>query len=221
MIKKLLFIFIHPVFILLVITGLECIPYASDLGKTVVHELPKVGDNFQVAGDLAVYYFNGKGKYSYGSAACYFSYGNPSWYTKYEDGGIKTIDAQTAQKIPFLGNMCDKTTHISLKKSIPSRVNYLSTNYLLENFSDLSHVLCYVLLSLSLLYHYRMHPKKNGIAFAVCFVAGGALEFVQKFFIVGRNASIEDQVRNTLGALIGLALYAVFQAIFHKKDSPI
>ncbi|MFZ4435952.1 MAG: VanZ family protein [Flavobacterium psychrophilum] len=217
MLNKIISFFIHPLFILGVITCLECIPYKSDLGKIVVHELPKVGDNFQIAGDLAVYYYNGKGKYSYETSDCYFSFGNPAWSAKYEDGGIKTVDAQTANAIPLLGNMCDSSTHINFEKNIPSQKFNFSTNVLLENFSNISHVACFFLFTLSLLYYFRFHPKQYWIAFAASFVAGGTLEFVQKFFVVGRSASIDDQLRNTLGALLALGLYAGVYALKAKK----
>ena len=219
MLNKIISFFIHPLFILGVITCLECIPYKSDLGKIVVHEMPKVGDNFQIAGDLAVYYYNGKGKYSYETSDCYFSFGNPAWSAKYEDGGIKTVDAKTANTIPLLGNMCDSSTHINFEKNIPSQKFNFSTNVLLENFSNISHVACFFLFTLSLLYYFRFHPKQYWIAFAASFVAGGTLEFVQKFFVVGRSASIDDQLRNTLGAVLALGLYAGVHALKSKKTT--
>ena len=179
--------------------------------------MPKIGDNFQISGDLAVYYYNGKGKYSYGTADCYFSFGNPAWSAKYEDGGIKTIDAQIANQIPFLGNMCDSTSPIQFKKNIPTQKINLSTNVLLENFSNISHVACFFLFTLSLLYYFRFHSRKYWIAFAASFMAGGTLEFVQKYFVVGRSASIDDQLRNTLGTLLALGLYAGVCALKAKK----
>ena len=48
-------------------------------------------------------------------------------------------------------------------------------------------------------------------------MAGGLLEFVQKFFVVGRSASIDDQLRNTLGTLLALGLYAGVCALKAKK----
>ena len=179
--------------------------------------MPKVGDNFQIAGDLAVYYYNGKGKYSYGTADCYFSFGNPAWAAKYEDGGIKTVDAQVANQIPLLGNMCDSTTHINFKKSIPPQKLNFSTNVLLENFSNISHVACFFLFTLSLLYYFRFQPKKYWIAFTLSFMAGGLLEFVQKFFVVGRSASIDDQLRNTAGTVLALVFFMGIRAIKSKK----
>ena len=217
MLNKIISFFIHPLFILGVITCLECIPYKSDLGKIVVHELPKVGDNFQIAGDLAVYYYNGKGKYSYQTPDCYFGFGNPSWGATYEAGGIKTIDAQTANKIPLLGNMCGANSHIVFKKRIPNQEGYFATNILLDNFSDISHVLCYLILTLSLLHFFRLHPKKYWFAFLLSFSAGVVLEFVQKFFVAGRSASIDDQLRNTIGAIIALVLYGIITIIPYKK----
>lgn len=217
MLHKIKLFLIHPLVLLAVIAYLECIPYESDLGKKVYHKMPKIGDNFQISGDLAVYYYNGKGKYSYGTADCYFSFGNPSWSAKYVDGGIKTVDAQTANAIPLLGNMCDSTTKINFKKSIPSQKFNFSTNVLLENFSNISHVACFFLFTLSLLYYFRFHSRKYWVAFAVSFMAGGALEFVQKYFVVGRSASIDDQVRNTFGALLALGLYAGVRALKSNK----
>ena len=219
MLNKIISFFIHPLFILGVITCLECIPYKSDLGKIVVHELPKVGDNFQIAGDLAVYYYNGKGKYSYQTPDCYFSFGNPSWGATYEAGGIKTIDAQTANKIPLLGNMCGANSHIVFKKRIPNQEGYFATNILLDNFSDISHVLCYLILTLSLLHFFRLHPKKYWFAFLLSFSAGVVLEFVQKFFVAGRSASIDDQLRNTIGAIIALVLYGIIITIIPYKKA--
>jgi VanZ family protein len=219
MLHKVKLFLIHPLVLLAVIAYLECIPYKSELGKIVVHDPPKVGDNFQIAGDLAVYYYNGKGKYSYGTSECYFSFGNPSWSTAYEDGGIKTVDAQTANAIPLLGNMCDSTTKINFKKSIPSKKFNFSTNVLLENFSNISHVACFFLFTLSLLYYFRFHSKQYWIAFAASFVAGGALEFVQKFFVEGRSASIDDQLRNTFGAVLALGLYAFIHKLKAKRTA--
>jgi VanZ family protein len=219
MLHKVKLFLIHPLVLLAVIAYLECIPYKSELGKIVVHDPPKVGDNFQIAGDLAVYYYNGIGKYSYGTSECYFSFGNPSWSTAYKDGGIKTVDAQTANAIPLLGNMCDSTTKINFKKSIPSKKFNFSTNVLLENFSNISHVACFFLFTLSLLYYFRFHSKQYWIAFAASFVAGGALEFVQKFFVEGRSASIDDQLRNTFGAVLALGLYAFIHKLKAKRTA--
>ncbi|MBU3680506.1 MAG: VanZ family protein [Flavobacterium sp.] len=221
MLHKLKLFFIHPLVLLAVIAYLECIPYKSELGKIVVHDPPKVGDNFQIAGDLAVYYYNGIGKYSYGTSECYFSFGNPSWSTAYKDGGIKTVDAQTANAIPLLGNMCDSTTKINFKKRIPSKKFNFSTNVLLENFSNISHVACFFLFTMSLLYYFRNHSKKYWIAFAVSFLAGGALEFVQKYFVEGRSASIDDQLRNTFGAVLALAFYAFIYKLKAKRTETV
>jgi VanZ family protein len=166
-----------------------------------------------------VYYYNGIGKYSYGTSECYFSFGNPSWSTAYKDGGIKTVDAQTANAIPLLGNMCDSTTKINFKKSIPSKKFNFSTNVLLENFSNISHVACFFLFTLSLLHYFRFHSKHYWIAFAASFTAGGALEFVQKFFVEGRSASIDDQLRNTFGAVLALGLYAFIHKLKAKQTA--
>ena len=62
-----------------------------------------------------------------------------------------------------------------------------------------------------------IRSKKYWIAFIVSFIAGGLLEFVQKFFVVGRSASIDDQLRNTIGALLAVGLYAGVCALKAKK----
>ncbi len=98
-------------------------------------------------------------------------------------------------------------TSILRKTFLAKKFNF-STNVLLENFSNISHVACFFLFTLSLLYYFRFHPKQYWIAFAARFMAGGTLEFVQKFFVEGRSASIDDQLRNTLGALLALGLFA-------------
>lgn len=179
--------------------------------------MPKTGDNFQIVGDLEVYYYTGKGKYAYRTPSCYFSYGNPSWGAKYEDGGIKTIDAQIANKIPLLGNMCDSNLPIPFKKRIKNQENALSTNILLDHFSDISHVLSYLVFTLSLLHYFRFHSKRFWIAFAISFISGVLLEFIQELFVVGRSASINDQIHNTIGILIALILYAICYKISFKK----
>ncbi len=108
MLQKVFKLLIHPFLVYALIAALECIPYYPNAPKVVLYEMPLKGDNFQIVGDLEVYYFNGKGKYSYTTPDCYFGFGNPSWGARYEDGGIKTIDAAIANQIPFLGNMCDE-----------------------------------------------------------------------------------------------------------------
>jgi VanZ family protein len=207
MLQKVFKILIHPLLIYAVIAVLECIPYESDLGKKVYHEMPKVGDNFQIKGDLAVYYFTGKGKYSYDSSDCYFSFGNPSWGARYEDGGIKTIDAEIANQIPYLGNMCGEETKVDFVKSTATKEKIYSTSFLLDYFSGVSHIISYFILSLSILYNLRLRKDKYWITFIAIFFGGGILEFVQELFIIGRSASIEDQVFNCLGAIVGMTLF--------------
>jgi VanZ family protein len=213
MLQKVFKILIHPLLIYAVIAVLECIPYESDLGKKVYHEMPKVGDNFQMKGDLAVYYFTGKGKYSYDSSDCYFSFGNPSWGAKYEDGGIKTIDAEIANQIPLLGNMCEEKAKVAFVKSTVTKEKIYSTSFLLDYFSGVSHILSYLVLSLSILYHLRLQKNKYSVTFIAIFIGGGLLEFVQEFFIIGRNASFEDQFSNCFGAILGMSFFWVLSKI--------
>jgi len=207
MFDKIIKILIHPLFIYCIIATLECIPYESDLGKKVYHEMPKVGDNFQAKGDLGVYYYTGEGKYSYGTADCYFSLGNPYWGAKYEDGGIKTIEVAIANQIPLLGNMCEQKIEGPVKKGKASKNNFFSTNFLLDYFSGVSHFISYLILSLSLLYHLRLRKVKYWLTFVIVFIVGGILEFVQEFFIEGRHASYEDQISNSMGAVIAMLLF--------------
>ncbi|WP_309642449.1 VanZ family protein [Flavobacterium sp.] len=218
MVRKIVKILIHPIFIYAVIASLECIPYESDLGKKVYHEMPKIGDNFKKKGDLGVYYYTGKGKYSYATPDCYFSFGNPSWGAKYEDGGIKTVDAEIANQIPLLGTMCDEKSKVIFVKSIATKEKIYSTNFLLNYFSGVSHLLSYLVFSLSILYHLRSQKNKYWVAFVTVFIAGGLLEFVQEFFIEGRNASFEDQNSNCLGAIIGIIVFWTLSKIkFSQK----
>ncbi len=172
--------------------------------------MPKVGDNFQIPGDLEVYYYNGKGKFSYTTPDCYFGFGNPSWGAKYEDGGIKTVDAKIAGQIPLLGNMCDEKIKVNFVKSIATKEKIYSTNFLLDYFSGISHILSYLVLALSCLYHLRSQKNKYWVTFVAIFIGGGLLEFVQEFFIEGRHASFEDQNSNCLGALIAMLIYWLF-----------
>jgi VanZ family protein len=207
MLQKVFYILIHPLLIYAVIAALECIPHESHLGEKVYHEMPKVGDNFQIVGDLEVYYFNGKGKYSYTTPDCYFGFGNPSWGARYEDGGIKTIDAYIANQIPFLGKMCGEKTKVDFVKSTATKEKIYSTSFLLDYFSGVSHIISYFILSLSILYNLRLRKDKYWITFIAIFIGGGILEFVQELFIIGRSASIEDQVSNCLGAIVGMMLF--------------
>lgn len=197
---------IHPLFIYAIIACLECIPHESDLGKKVYHEMPKVGDNIQIKGDFDVFYYDGKGRYSYSSPDCYFGYGNPSWGAKYEDGGIKTIDADIAAKIPVLGKMCGDKIDIKFSKSIQTKEKVYSPNFLLDYFSEVSHFISYMVLSLSMLYHFRSRRNKYVVAFVSIFIGGLVLEGIQELFIPGRSASFDDVYMNSLGTLAGIIL---------------
>jgi hypothetical protein len=207
MVQKVFNILIHPIFLYVIIASLECIPYYSDLDKVVLHEMPKVGDNFKVLNNGMVYYYSGKGKYTYSTGDCYFKLGNPSWATNYKDGGIKTIDKSIANTIPLLGDMCDEEKKAPVKNNPNTVENYFSINYLLDYFSGISHILSYLVLSISLLYHLRSRKNKYWVTFIAIFIGGGLLELVQEFFIEGRHASIEDQNSNCLGALIAILLF--------------
>jgi hypothetical protein len=208
--QKVLKFLIHPLLIYGLIAILECIPYESDLGKKVYHEMPKIGDNFQLLGDLSVYYYTGKGKYSYSTPDCYFSFGNPPWGAKYQDGGIKTIDAKIANQIPLLGKMCDEKTKVNFAKSTTTKERLFSTNFLMDYFSGISHLISYFVLSISILYHLRINKNKYWVTFVGIFIGGGILEFVQEFFIEGRHASVEDVNSNCLGAIMGMILFWIF-----------
>jgi hypothetical protein len=210
MLQKALKFLIHPLLIYGVIAVLECIPYESDLGKKVYHEMPKIGDNFQPVGDLDVYYYTGKGKYSYSTPDCYFGFGNPSWGAKYQDGGIKTIDAKIANQIPLLGKMCDEKTKVNFAKSTKTKERFFSTNFLMDYFSGISHLISYFVLSISILYHLRIKKNKYWVTFMSVFMGGGILEFVQEFFIEGRHASVEDVNSNCLGAILAMVLFWIF-----------
>lgn len=210
MFNKIIRILIHPLFIYCIIASLECIPYVSHADKRVYHEMPKVGDNFKTKDLEYVYYFSGKGKYTYSSSECYFNLGNPSYGTNYKDGGIKTIDKAIADKIPLLGDMCDKNNNVKLVKTTALKEKIFSTNFLLDYFSGISHIFSYLILSLSLLYHLRTQKSKYGITFICVFLGGGILEFVQEFFIEGRHASYEDQISNCTGALAAMLIFWIF-----------
>lgn len=207
MLQKVFKLLIHPFLVYALIAALECIPYYPNAPKVVLYEMPLKGDNFGVPHSQAVYYYSGKGKYAYTSVECYFSYGNPSFDIGYKNGGIKTIDTAIANKIPLLGDMCDEAENVAVKKNTSTIANIFSTNFLLDYFSGVSHILSYLVLSLSILYHLRLQKKKYWIAFITVFIGGGILEFIQEFFILGRNASFEDQVSNCIGAIIGMLLF--------------
>jgi len=213
MYRKIYTILIHPVFIYAAIACLECMPYYSDLDKVVYHEMPVVGDNFKVKNMQMVYYFSGKGKYTYSSSECYFNLGNPSWATSYEEGGIKTIDEDIAEKIPLLGDMCNGEKNAPVKKNNSIIGNVFSIYFLLDYFSGVSHILSYMILSLSILYHLRLQKNKYWITFIAVFIGGGILEFIQEYFIIGRYASFEDQFSNCLGAIVGMSLFWILNKI--------
>ncbi len=206
--KKTLRILIHPLFIYTIIALLECISFNPNAKKEVLYELPYVGDNFGILNSQAVYYYSGKGKYEYTSPECYFSYGNPTFDKSYKEGGIKTIDQSIADQIPLLGSMCDENTEIKEKNNSTIFLKrYFSRNYLLNNFSSISHVLFYILLSMSIIFHFNMQKYKYGYAFLGCFLGGAILELIQKYYIFGRTASVEDQVLNSIGAILGILLF--------------
>ncbi|MFN9108661.1 MAG: VanZ family protein, partial [Bacteroidota bacterium] len=215
---------IHPAFIFLVIAVLECRPYYNNLSKKIYNELPQIGENFKSPNEDMIYYYNGKGKYTYSSVDCFFRLGNPSWSASIEEGGIRTIDAKIAAQIPLLGDMCEKDKRSSdevsqlQKKNGGGNVkNYFSFNYLIDNFSDFAHVFSYVILALSICYQLIESKFKYWIAFWGCFVGGAVLEFAQYFFVVGRTASWSDQLGNSIGGLIGIA---VFWALHKLKLIP-
>jgi VanZ family protein len=180
--------------------------------------MPKAGDNFKTLENSAVFYYNGKGKYSYSSPECFFKFGNPPFQTDPKDGGVKLIDAKIVDEIPFLGDMCDekKSKSVYSRAKSPSYQKYLSTNYLLDNFSELSHLFFYTLWSLSLMFYFKANQRNYLWTFAICFTGGAVLEFVQLYFIEGRNASYEDQALNCLGAVVGIILYWIYKRM-HRK----
>lgn len=214
MIKILKKVVFHPVFIYILIALLECISYKPNSKKIVENEMPKIGDNFGIINDQAIYYYSGKGKYSYPSVDCYYSLGNPTFDTPYKEGGIKTIPKSIADQIPFLGSMCDseRAKIVAVKKNSVLK-QYLSINYLLDHFSNISHLLSYMILSFSILIYFKSKKYKYWIAFWACFLGGAILEGVQYFFIVGRTASYEDQLLNCLGAIFGIVLFWVFRKL--------
>lgn len=210
MLHKTIKILIHPVFIYVIIALLECIPYRSELGKKVYHELPKVGDNFKSKTEDPIYYYNGQGKYIYSSADCYFKLGNPSWATSYKEGGIKTIDDDIAQSIPMLGDMCDDGKKTPVKNNPPQTVNkFFSVYYLLDNFSGISHLMSYLILTFSILFHKRRTVSKYWFAFIASFLGGALLELIQECFIEGRHASTDDLLVNNIGSLVAVILFWV------------
>lgn len=216
--KKILQLLIHPLFIYAVIFSLECMPYKSNAPKIVLHEMPKVGDNFGVIDSDAVYYYSGKGKYAYPDLECYYSFGNPTFDVDYKHGGIKTIEKSIADRIPLLGNMCNKKQKAVEKKSAPTIWQKLtSRNYLLTNFSNISHVFFFFLLTFATLYHYRNRRHKYWFAFLSSFIGGALLEGIQYAFVYSRTASWSDQALNTLGAIMALFLFWIMDRRLRHK----
>ena len=214
MLNKIIRIIVHPIFIYLVIASLECRPYFSSADQTIYKGMPQVGDNFRASNEDTVYYFSGQGKYVYSSSACYFELGNPSYSASIKQGGIRIVEASVAKKIPLLGDMCKgdlkdikQEKEITKKASKDSFKRYLSFNFLIDNFSNIAHVLCYLLLACSLLHNLYHRKTKYLIAFIGCFLGGAILEGIQHYFIIGRTASWEDQISNTFGAVIGISVF--------------
>lgn len=200
--KKLLF---HPILIYTIIFFLECIPIKT---PEVINEFPKEGDNFKSPDSFSVYYYTNNGKYNYTSPECYFKLGNLPFSATYEQGGIKTISAEIANKIPLMGSMCGEKVVAKIeKKDISFDKKYLTTNYLLDNFSVFSHVFFYMLFAFSILYQFRNNTKKYYHAFVACFIGGGLLELIQHSFIEGRTATFDDLAMNTLGSMIAIVTF--------------
>lgn len=209
--SKFIAIIIHPLFIYFIIAFLECIPYHSNSKSVVLHEMPKVGDNFREENNEAVYYYSGKGKYGYPNIECFYSFGNPTFDVDYKNGGIKTIEKSVAERIPLLGSMCEKDQmKVDVQKPKSPLNQYLTINYLLFNFSNISHILFYILFACCTIFHFRTSAYKYWFGFIACFFGGALLEFIQYFFVFGRSASWEDQALNTIGAIVGILLYLVF-----------
>ncbi len=207
-------ILIHPAFIFSVIAVLECRPYYTNLSKKIHNELPQIGENFKSPNSDMVYYYNGKGKYTYSTIDCFFKLGNPSWSASIEEGGIRVVDSIVVNRIPLLGDMCgnemgstNQRMEIQKKNGGRNFKNYLSFNYLLDNFSNLAHVFAYVLLALSICLKFSERKHKYWIAFGGCFIGGAVLEVIQYFFIIGRTASWSDQLGNSIGGLIGITIF--------------
>lgn len=207
-------LFTHPIFIYLIITVLCCLPK----GTEVLNEMPIAGDNFKSNTSQTVYYFNGKGKFDYQSPDCFFKLGNPPFETNWQEGGIKTINESIVNQIPLMGNMCDSSQTqaivISIKKVETPWYFYISKDYLLSKFSEVAHFISYLILSISLINHFKKSTNKYLIAISICLVGGIILEFVQHFFIPGREASNEDVVLNMLGCLLGVVFYLKCKSMF-------
>jgi len=215
MLHKTIKFIIHPIFVYAVIACLECIPYGSSLDKKIYHEMPKVGDNFGTVESEAIFYYSGKGKYAYPNPECFLGSGNPPANTRYEDGGVKIITQEIADQIPMLGSMCDDQKQ-QTEPVIPNERNTFinqatSTNYLLDHFSNVSHFMTYFIFSLSILFHRRKYKSNYWLVFGICFLGGALLEGVQHFFIPGRKAQLDDQLLNSVGALLGMLFFLVLK----------
>lgn len=213
---------LHPLFVYAIIALLSCL--TRDDNAHVLQEMPLTGDNFRTKDDGTIYYYNGAGKYLYTSAECYFSYGNPSFAKHYSQGGVKIIAQSFADRIPLMGNMCDdkkiaaaKTNIIIQKRNviIPAEM-YFSKGFLLANFSELAHVGCYMILALSVLLYIPGKRNKYLITFGLCLTGGIILEFIQHFFIFGREASFQDAAMNSMGTLAGMLIYWKWDHRFKK-----
>jgi hypothetical protein len=202
---------IHPLFIFAIIAMLECIPVKTNSTEEILYEMPAKGDNFRVKGNEAVYFYSGKGKYSYPDIECFYSYGNPTFDVHYKDGGIKTIEKSIADQIPHLGSMCEREKKIIHDEQQKSSLNqYLSVNYLFFNFSEIAHILAYMLLAFFTIFHFRLLKHNYLLSFISCFVGGAFLEIIQYCFITGRSASWDDQALNTYGILGGAIFFRIF-----------
>jgi VanZ like family len=198
-------IIIHPIFIYAIIFLLECI---STETRIVYNEMPKEGDDFKSVTSDEIFCFLKNGKFRYNSEECYFSHGNPPYSAGYSEGGIKIVTTSIADKIPLMGSMCNdqkptKTENIKLSFA----EKYLKFSFFLGYFSNISHVLFYLVLAFSSVYHFSEQKNKYGLVFMLCFIGGGLLEVIQYYFVVGRSASIEDQVLNSIGILLGMFFF--------------
>lgn len=191
----------------MVIFILECI---STENNVVYNKMPKEGDNFRAVTSKEVFYFSKDGKYNYTSDECYFSHGNPPYSAGYRDGGIMLVTPQIADKIQFKGSMCTEQKPSTIEdKKLSFFDKYATTSFFLGHFSGISHVLFYLVLAFSTTYHFSNKKHNYILTFTLCFVGGGLLEVIQHFFVVGRSGSIEDQVLNSIGILLGMSLFWV------------
>lgn len=208
----------HPLFIYLIISVLSCLPNEPKI--KVYHEMPLKGENFKNVSNASVYYYDGKGKYSYASIKCFYSYDNPDFSTTYEFGGIKCIDDELNETIPLLGKMCDSSNAITVEENTKVKLPikaYLDKSILLDKFSDIAHLLCYTLLAISLMYYFYSNEKKYIFSFVACLLGGIVLEFVQENFIPGRHSSWEDVALNSLGSILGIVCFYLLNKLIRKN----